>query len=140
MRKHLVLAFALAVTTVVTGCSDGSKESSAIVDRQQEQEYRQELESEERIARANANLPSRPSGVIDIDGSTRGTLTAREANRFEATDNVTTVNVANNGEDRAFQELCAGEIDLVDSARTISRAEWDACRSVGLDVARNNHD
>jgi len=134
--KHVALALALAATTVLSGCSEGSKDASDIVSRQQEQDYRQEVESQERIAKANAALPSRPSGVVDIDGSTRGSLTSREADRFEAVENVTQVRVLNNGEDQAFQELCQGKIDLVDSARTISRAEWDACRSVGLDVVQ----
>ena len=42
--------------------------------------------------------------------------------------------VRRNGEDRAFTDLCAGGIDLVDSARSISAAEWESCREVGLDV------
>ncbi len=137
MIRHTALAVALAGTTFLSACSDdGSKKASDIVSQQQEQDYRQEVESQERIAKANAALPSRPSGIVDVDGSTRGSLTAREADRFEAVDNVTQVRVLNNGEDQAFQELCQGKIDLVDSARTISRAEWDACRSVGLDVVQ----
>lgn len=136
MIRHTALAVALATTTLLSACSNGSKEASDIVSQQQEQDYRQEVESQERIAKANEALPSRPSGIIDIDGSTRGSLTSREADRFEAANNVTQVRVLNNGEDQAFQELCQGKIDLVDSARTISRAEWDACRSVGLDVVQ----
>lgn len=137
MKRHAAaVAFALALTTLLSSCSDGSQEASDLVSQQQAEDYRRDVESQERIAKANAALPSRPSGVVDVDGSTRGSLTAREARRFEAIDNVTTVNVANNGEDRAFQELCRGEIDMVDSARPISRAEWDACRSVGLDVVQ----
>lgn len=135
-RPTTAVAFALAITTILSACSEGSQDASDIVSEQQARDYREEVESQERIAKANAALPSRPSGIVDVDGSTRGSLTAREANRFEAVDNVTQVRVLNNGEDQAFQELCQGKIDLVDSARTISRAEWDACRSVGLDVVQ----
>lgn len=127
---------ALALSTILAGCSDSTQDASNIVSEQQAADYQREVESQERIAKANAALPSRPSGIVDVDGSTRGSLTAREANRFEAVDNVTQVRVAHHGEDQAFQELCQGKIDLVDSARTISRAEWDACRSVGLDVVQ----
>jgi ABC-type phosphate transport system substrate-binding protein len=137
--RTTALAFVLAVTTMsagLAGCSDNSQEASNIVSEQQARDYRREVESQERIAKANAALPTRPSGIVDVDGATRGSLTAREAARFEAVDNVTQVRVAHNGEDQAFQELCQGDIDLVDSARTISRAEWDACRSVGLDVVQ----
>ena len=65
-----------------------------------------------------------------------GSLTQREVAIYEATPNAADVRVGTNGEDQAFQELCAGQIDLVDSARPISRAEWEACQAVGLDVVQ----
>ncbi|WP_323792951.1 PstS family phosphate ABC transporter substrate-binding protein [Nocardioides sp.] len=39
-------------------------------------------------------------------------------------------------ESRAFQRLCVGEVDLVDSARPISAEEWESCRAQGLDVVQ----
>lgn len=136
MIRKTTLALVLAVATIASGCSDSSQDASNIVSEQQANDYRREVESQERIAKANAALPQQPAGIVDVDGATRGSLTAREAERFEARNNITQVRVAHNGEDQAFQELCQGKIDLVDSARSISRAEWDACRSVGLDVVQ----
>lgn len=136
MMKNTVLALVLATAVVASGCSDSSQDASNVVSEQQANDYRREVESQERIAKANSALPQQPAGIVDIDGATRGSLTAREAQRFESTNNITQVRVAHNGEDQAFQELCQGKIDLVDSARSISRAEWDACRSVGLDVVQ----
>lgn len=136
MIKKSAVALGLCLAIVLGGCATSSPDASNIVSEQQARDYRLEVESQERIAKANAALPQRPAGIVDIDGATRGSLTAREADRFEAVDNVTQLRVAHHGEDQAFQELCQGKIDLVDAARTISRAEWDACRSVGLDVVQ----
>ncbi|MBB6627273.1 substrate-binding domain-containing protein [Nocardioides sp. KIGAM211] len=135
-RPRAAAGVLLAVLLVLTGCSTQGQDATDVVSDQQARAYQREVSEKERLAKAEADLPSRPSGVVDVDGSTRGSLTTDEANRYEATGTSTAVNVANNGEDQAFQELCAGRVDLVDSARPISRAEWDACRSVGLDVVQ----
>lgn len=136
MRRHSTLVGALLALAVLTGCSGQSPQATDVVSGQQARAYQREVSEKERIAKAEADLPNRPSGVVDIDGSTRGSLTAGEATTYEASGSNTRVNVANNGEDQAFQELCAGRIDMVDSARPISRAEWDVCHSVGLDVVQ----
>lgn len=126
----------LATLTVLSGCSDPAQEASDTVSRDQADEYREELARQEEIDEANARLPTRPAGVVAIDGSTRGSLTGRERELYLATPDAHQVEIADNGEDQAFQELCGGRIDLVDSARPISRAEWEACRAVGLDVVQ----
>lgn len=135
-RRNAATGLLLATVLVLSACSNQSQDATDTVSNQQARAYQREVSEKDRLAKAEANLPSRPSGVVDVDGSTRGSLTGAEANRYEATGTNTAVNVANNGEDQAFQELCAGRVDLVDSARPISRAEWDACRSVGLDVVQ----
>ncbi|MCW2792560.1 MAG: phosphate transporter substrate-binding protein PhoT family [Nocardioides sp.] len=135
-RRHSLIVLALSALVILTGCSGQSQDATDVVSDQQARAYQREVAEKERLAKAAEDLPSRPSGVVDVDGSTRGSLTSGEATRYEASGTSTQVNVADNGEDQAFQELCSGRIDLVDSARPISRAEWDACRSVGLDVVQ----
>jgi ABC-type phosphate transport system substrate-binding protein len=127
---------ATVALSLLTACSDPSQEATDSVSQGQADQYRQEVADQKEIDKANANLPSRPSGVVDVDGSTGGSLTPTEAVLYGGTANAAQVNVGDNGEDQAFQELCAGQIDLVDSARPISRAEWEACQAVGLDVVQ----
>ncbi|MGZ4450294.1 MAG: substrate-binding domain-containing protein [Nocardioides sp.] len=134
--RGLALVAALLAGSLLAACSGQSQQATDVVSAQQARAYQRQVSEQDRIAKAAADLPSRPTGVVDIDGSTRGSLTAGEARLYEGSGTNDQVNVADNGEDQAFQELCSGRIDLVDSARPISRAEWDACRAVGLDVVQ----
>ncbi|WP_296603109.1 substrate-binding domain-containing protein [Nocardioides sp.] len=147
MRKRLSnrslgrpLLASLAVAAVSLGllsaCSDPSQQATERVSRDQADQFRENKLRQQDIAKAYAALPTRPTGVVDIDGSTSGSMTPTEIDGYETTTDAAQVNVADNGEDQAFQELCAGRIDLVDSARPISRAEWEACQAVGLDVVQ----
>ncbi|MBC9733072.1 substrate-binding domain-containing protein [Nocardioides marmotae] len=123
--------------TLLTGCSeDDAAPAGDVVARQQAAQVEEETLEQEAVERRHAALPGRPAGVVELDGSPRGSLTPQALDRFAGTGSSVTVEVADNGEDVAFGQLCAGEIDLVDSTRPISRAEWDACRSVGLDVVQ----
>lgn len=137
-NRRLVGGLVAAATTLslVAGCSDPSEDASESVSQSQAEDFQNEQAQLAEVQAANADLPGRPAGIVDIDGSTRGTLTSIEVALYEGTRNAAEVRVASNGEDQAFQELCAGEIDLVDSARPISRAEWEACQAVGLDVVQ----
>ncbi|WP_395696004.1 substrate-binding domain-containing protein [Nocardioides sp.] len=130
------LAVAAVSLSLLVACSDPSQEATDTVSEGQANDFQAQQAQIKDIDRAYAQLPARPSGQVDIDGSTGGSLTPREVAAYEATPNAAEVNFADNGEDQAFQELCAGQIDLVDSARPISRAEWEACQAVGLDVVQ----
>jgi len=135
-RVRAAVAVLVASATILSGCTNEPEEASDIVSREQAQNFNDETNRQEQIQQRYADLPTRPAGVIDIDGNTDESLTGTEVVKFRDTGASSVLNIANNGEDRAFQRLCAGEIDLVDSTRPISRAEWDACRSVGLDVVQ----
>lgn len=137
-RTRLTAGIAAAAVSLglLAACSDPSQQATDQVSQGQADSFRQEQARLRGIDKAYAQLPSRPSGVVDVDGATGGSLTPAEVDSYEATANAAEVHLADNGEDQAFQELCAGRIDLVDSARPISRAEWEACQSVGLDVVQ----
>jgi ABC-type phosphate transport system substrate-binding protein len=137
-RSSLIGAVATATVALalLSACSDPSQDATESVSKGQADEYRQQVAEQKDIDKANAALPTRPSGVVDVDGTTGGSLTPTEATLYGGTANAAQVNVASNGEDQAYQELCAGQIDLVDSARPMSRAEWEACQAVGLDVVQ----
>lgn len=134
-RPPVLGALLLSLSLALSACSDETPQATDTVDQQEAAQYRQNTDEQELINQRNAELPSRPGGIVDIEG-TSGSLTTEAARRYEFKGSTTDITVAETGEDRAFQRLCAGEIDLVDSSRPISRAEWDACRSVGLDVVQ----
>lgn len=135
-RRSAAVAVLVAAATVLAGCSNDPQEASDPVGQQQAQTVTNQADRQEQIQQRYDALPNRPAGVVDIDGNTDESLTGTEATKFRDTGTATVLDVANNGEDQAFQRLCAGEIDLVDSTRPISREEWDACRNVGLDVVQ----
>ncbi len=137
-RTRLLGSLAVAAVSLglLTACSDPSQEATDSVSQDQADQFHENQQRQKDIDKAYAALPTRPSGVVDIDGSTAGSLTPIAVSSYEATRDAAQVDVADNGEDQAFQELCAGQIDLVDSARPISRAEWEACQAVGLDVVQ----
>jgi ABC-type phosphate transport system substrate-binding protein len=74
-------------------------------------------------------LPPRPAGRVDVDGTTQGSLTQAVVN---AGINGVQVNLLGNGASTAFDELCAGKIDAVDSSRPISPIEWQTCAKNGV--------
>lgn len=137
-RSRLVGALAATAVTLglVTACSDPSDDASDTISQDQAADFQNNQAQQAAIDDAYQGLPTRPGGEVDIDGSTGGSLTAVEVGLYESTQNAAQINVADNGEDQAYQELCSGRIDLVDSARPISRSEWEACQAVGLDVVQ----
>jgi len=74
-------------------------------------------------------LPPRPAGRVDVDGSTQGSLTQSVVNSGISG---VQVNLLNNGASTAFDELCAGKIDAVDSSRPINPIEWQTCAKNGV--------
>ena len=134
-RSRLLGSLAVAAVSLglLTACSDPSQQATESVSQDQANEFRESQLRQKDIDKAYAALPTRPSGVVGVDGSTAGSLTPTEVRSYEATPDAAQVTVADNGEDQAFQELCAGQIDLVDSAPPLSRAEGAACPAGGHD-------
>jgi ABC-type phosphate transport system substrate-binding protein len=127
----------LLAAGLLTSCSSDETGETDLVAQAQEVQFRSELAQQQEIARRAALLPARPAGTVVIDGDTDQSSLTRDLNSaYLRNGTATTVAIDDNGEDQAFQRLCAGEVDLVDSSREISRAEWDACRAVGLDVVQ----
>ena len=81
-------------------------------------------------------LPTRPSGTVAIDGATQGSLTSDVAPLLAANNPPVHVNVGNSGTDAAFQELCSGSIDAVDSQRPITPSEYSQCKANGIHVVQ----
>jgi ABC-type phosphate transport system substrate-binding protein len=75
-------------------------------------------------------LPPRPVGTVQVDGRTKGSLTAGVVAADSGSG--AHVAVADNGEAKAFSELCHGQLDVVDSAAPISAAQLSACQGNGV--------
>lgn len=135
--RRAAVATALAGVLVLSACShDDGTDATDLVAQAQSDQYEQEQARQTRIKEANAGLPDRPRGEIAIDGTSTISLTPGEVDRYQATGTDTVVDLADNGEEEAFQRLCSGKVDIVSSLRPISRSEWDACQAVGLDVVQ----
>jgi ABC-type phosphate transport system substrate-binding protein len=81
-------------------------------------------------------LPTRPSGTVAVDGTTQGSLSSAVAPLLAANNPPVRVNVGNSGANAAFQELCSGTIDVVDSARPIAPSEYSQCKANGIQVVQ----
>ena len=135
--RAAVLALALSGALLLSACSqDDPQDASDLVADAQAQDYATQQASQRQISKANQALPDRPAGQLDIDGATTFTLTQEEVDRYIATGTSTTINVGDHTQDEAFQNLCSGKVDLVNSERRITRSEWEACQAVGLDVVQ----
>src|SRR4051794_22890338 len=85
------LAAAAVSLTLLAACSDPSQEATDQVSQGQADDFRAEQVRLRDIDKAYAALPTRPSGVVDVDGSTGGSLTPREVDAYEATANAVEV-------------------------------------------------
>jgi ABC-type phosphate transport system substrate-binding protein len=80
-------------------------------------------------------LPARPKGLVQIDGERQGSLTPIAVERFNASTDSPRAAFAATGETPAFQDLCAGKVDIVDSVREISQTELASCARQGVLLA-----
>lgn len=137
--RHRLLALgataALAVGTLGACSEQTAQDATDIVADTQAQDYRDEQAASQEVRAAFRDLPQPTSGVVLISGN-RGSLTPGEVFRFNQSGTATDVRMSFDGEDAAFRALCAGEIDIVDSSRPVTRAEYDACQAVGLDLVQ----
>jgi ABC-type phosphate transport system substrate-binding protein len=78
-------------------------------------------------------LPPRPAGVVRIEGKAQGSLTADLLKDYEKRNTSVSFEVDPSSEDEAFESFCAGQADVVDSARPISPSEYAGCQANGVE-------
>ncbi len=128
MRRILVGAAAMALMALVCGCGvslGGVKQGDAVTETGT-------IAAQTVKTTANhaaAHLPARPAGVVGVDGQTSGSLTHAVVAKMPSG---VTVNVRDQGTATAFDELCKGTIDAVDSTSAITPDEWDGCTAHGV--------
>lgn len=79
-----------------------------------------------------AKPTARETGTIRIAGKAQGSLTPDLVRAYNSAGGTASVVVNGSGENRAFRDFCAGQADIVDSARPISRAEYRRCIANGI--------
>ncbi len=126
------VALAIAICALCSGCgvelgdggSDSRSEASA-------ESARMEQAAK---ARRAASLPQRKSGELAIAGEQQGSLSSNAVDAFRRDQKEVSASYSAVGATDGFARLCRGEIDVVDSARTISRAELAVCNANGLEI------
>ena len=91
-----------------------------------------------------AELPPRPAGAVDIEGEVDGSLTEafvegdEGGQGFADTVSNSGLNIQPNigltDEHAAFNDLCDGRIDIVDSSRAVAEEEVNRCEDNGLQL------
>ncbi len=83
-------------------------------------------------------LPPRPAGELALEGSIDSSLTPMALRGFAEESRASGLAIEVTGGETddatAFDDLCAGTIDVVDSARRITASELEACTDNGLEV------
>ena len=135
-RTALTAGLAAFALLGLSACSEEpAQDATDIVADAQAQDYRDDQAESQRVREAYRQLPQPTSGTVRISGN-RGSLTPDEVFAFNQSGTSTDVSMTYDGEDAAFAALCSGEIDIVDSSREVTRAEFEACRRVGLDLVQ----
>ncbi len=127
LRARYLTAVAAAAGVVLAGCGVSTSKNA---------EQQGTVATTTTTTTTTKKLPTRPSGTVDVDGTTQGSLTSGVAPLLQANNPPVQVNVGNNGAGAAFQELCSGTIDAVDSERPIAPSEYSQCKSNGIQVVQ----
>jgi len=129
-RKGLSIGLGLAALLAVSGCgieldsaspTAGAEGSGAIVQT-----------SPDGSGQPRAQRVARSQGVVRIAGQAQGSLTQSLVRAFENGGTAVQVAVSGGSESSAFAGFCRGQVDVVDSARPISPAEYRRCIALGI--------
>lgn len=79
-----------------------------------------------------AKATPRATGTIRIAGKAQGSLTSALVKDYNAGGGGASIATSGGTENRAFLDFCAGNADIVDSARPISASEYQRCLEAGI--------
>lgn len=130
--RRVALAFVLCIACSGCGVDIGSSEqATSTTTTASDETARMERAA---LARRAASLPQRDTGQLALAGEQQGSLSSNAVDQFRKDQSRVSASYSAVGATEAFARLCRGEVDIVDSARTISRAELAVCRANGLDI------
>ncbi len=78
-----------------------------------------------------SDLPRRPTGTLALDVQDRRGITAAAATSFTGA----RIAIARASEDRAYADLCAGRVDVIETTSVPTDADRAACSANGLEIA-----
>ncbi len=126
----LIAAFALLV--IVAGCGVDTDEAPESAGASGSNANFVEPTDESKSSEPAKRATPRTEGTIRIAGQAQGSLTERLVDAYELQGGTATVTTTGGNEPAAFDAFCAGNVDLVDSARPISPREYRACINRGI--------
>lgn len=134
-RTAPLAALAVVSALTVTGCGVQTGPDVVAGDRQAASaRLVRERQDSAAAQDRRASLPSRPPGVLTVSMRRREVMIDRAIDRLEAAGSMATFRRVVAPTDSAFEDLCAGRIDLLQSARRITSAELAQCEANGLQV------
>src|SRR5680860_1070432 len=125
-RKIAPLLAGFALLILVAGCgidTDEAPESAGASGSDATFTEPTEGKTAEPVTRATP----RSEGNIRIAGKAQGSLSERLVATYELQGGTASVTTTGGNEQTAFDAFCAGQIDIVDSARPISPGEYRQC-------------
>ncbi|MBF6620882.1 MAG: hypothetical protein ITG02_11715 [Patulibacter sp.] len=141
-RRHpLRLAFlagsvALSAVTL-SACGVSTSDTIVQDDRRAAADRENQQRADATAAEArHGELPTRPPGTIAVGMRVAESVTGRAIARTAATSSPVKYDVQVAETNTGIQDLCAGRIDLLQTARKLSAAEHAACAANGLQVEK----
>jgi len=130
-NKLATVLAAIGMLILVTGCgieSDSASEDQGISGGGAVFQDPSQGETPQQAAKATP----RTEGNIRIAGKSQGSLTESLVNSYESTGGSAAITITGGNEQSAFDAFCRGTVDIVDSARPISPAEYRKCMARGI--------
>lgn len=126
MRKPLAVVSGLLALVCICGCgvsTRGAERSAATVPQRTAPAV---------SSAASLRLAQRPPGMLLVDGSAQGSLTALASHAYTAAGGTATVARGNDGAGVAFTKFCRGQVDIVDSSAPLSSSQLAQCEQAGI--------
>ncbi len=139
-RRHPVrLAFltgAVALSALtLSACGVSTADDIVQDDRRAATDRENQQRADEASAQArHGELPTRPDGTIAVSMRLPESVTGNAIARAASTRSPVKYDIQVASTDTGIQDLCAGRVDLVQTARTLTAAEQAACAANGLKV------
>jgi ABC-type phosphate transport system substrate-binding protein len=132
LRRSLAVLALLAALAALAGCGVSLEDASNSGEAGPLERTTASVASESRDENAS-NLPPRPPGTVRIEGKAQGSLTDTLLEGYEVQGSSVNFELQSKAEGKAFEDFCAGEADIVDSARPISPIEYAGCQANGVE-------
>lgn len=131
-QKIATLIVGFAVLAAVTGCGIEANTAPEDAGASGSAANFQELSADGKTTEPVTRATPRTEDVIRIAGKARGSLTERLVATYELQGGTASVTTTGGNEQAAFDAFCAGNGDIVDSARPISPNEYRKCIARGI--------